>query len=128
MIELALDRVGRTALVEAENFVAEVQPVSHDAEALVQPVATLNVILRVCVKVLISVGALKPSDGIVRSAIVHPEIRVDAGVVVTHGETHREARLVIRESEVPIVRSLAWQGRMIGPARSEERRVGKECR
>jgi hypothetical protein len=47
MIVLALNRVDPAALIEAENFVTQVQPVGEEAKPLVDSIAALNVELRV---------------------------------------------------------------------------------
>src|SRR4030081_2486118 len=119
MVELALNRIGRAALVKAEGFVAEIQSISHHAESFVQSVASLNVVLRVGVEVLIAVGTFETDDRIIRTPVIVPEVRVDAGVVVAYREAHREAGLVVGKTEVPVVRRLTWQGGAIGSAAVE---------
>src|ERR1700680_4125794 len=114
MIELALNGILNIALIKTENFVGQIQPVSYHAESFIEPVAPLHVVLRVSVKILIAVGALQSNHRVVRSAIIHPKIRVDAGVVVADGEAHREARLIVGKAQIPVVRSLSWKGWLIG--------------
>jgi hypothetical protein len=51
VVVLALDHVLRAALIEAENFVVEVEAVSIDLKTRRQPVACLGVELEVAVEV-----------------------------------------------------------------------------
>src|ERR1700681_3688466 len=82
VIKLALDGILDISLVETEDFIAQVEAISHHTQPPIEPVAPLNIVLRVSVEVLIPVGALQPDDWISRSPIIHPEVRVDARVVM----------------------------------------------
>src|ERR1700676_386997 len=76
VIKLALDGVLDIALIETEDFIAQVEAISHHTQPPIEPAAPLNIVLRVSVKVLIPVGALQSNHRVVRSAIIHPKIRV----------------------------------------------------
>ena len=65
MIELALDRVLLASLIETEDLVAQVQPVGHEAESFVKPVAALDIVLRVGIGVLVAIRSLQAQHWIV---------------------------------------------------------------
>ena len=58
MIIFALNRIDRTTLVEAKDFVAQVQSVSKETEPFVDAVATLNVELCVSIEIVIACRVL----------------------------------------------------------------------
>src|SRR6202040_4311429 len=109
VIVLALDGIYPAALVEAKNLVAEIQAVSHHAQALSDPIAALHIKLCVSIEIDVASRALQTKNRIVeayarRSRIV---VRVDVGVIVADAKAHRKAGLVVSKAKIPCVRRLA---------------------
>src|SRR5260370_19483719 len=106
MIELALDGIRFAPLIETEDFVAQVQPIGHDAEPLVEAIAGLNIVLRVRIQVLVAIRPFQPQNRIVGWSGVYPKIRIDARMVVAHRETSANRGLMVSEADAVMVRRL----------------------
>jgi hypothetical protein len=78
VIKLALDRVLLASLIETEDLVAQVQPIRHEAEPFVEPVAAPDIVLRVGIDVLVAIRSLQAQHRIVGRGSVYPKIRIDA--------------------------------------------------
>src|SRR6202163_902217 len=122
MIVLTLDRIDFAARVEAKHFVAEIQAIPEDAQALVEAIAALHVELRVSIKINVATGPLQPLNRIIGRPVRLVRILEKVGVIVSNRKSPRESRLVISQPNVPIVRRLALQSWMIIAP------VGEVCR
>ena len=71
VVVLALDDVLRAAVVEAEDFVVQVEAVGVDLEACRQAVAGLSVELEVGVEVVVSGGARRATDLRIRHGLLN---------------------------------------------------------
>src|SRR5262249_47690965 len=112
-VVLSLDGELFAALIEAEDFIVQVQQRNNRLQptSARYPVTHLGVQLGVRIEVDIAVW---PFDSAV-SAVLEVILK-DVGVVVSESHTRRDALLVIRDIEVPVVRSLAGQRGVVRPA------------
>src|SRR5215469_9547558 len=53
---------------------------------------------------------------------MNKRILKNASIVVTYGEAHRKARLVVSQTRIPVIRCLALQSRMINTAATKTHR------
>src|SRR5258708_37683785 len=90
LVELALDRIDRTSLVEPKHFVAKVQTRDDQLQSLVHPVAALNVELRVGVEVNVAVGPFQTENGVIIGAnlLVVETIKISAIVAAPEPPSH----------------------------------------
>jgi hypothetical protein len=110
VIKLALDRVMLASLIETEDLVAQVQPIRHEAESFVEPVAARDIVLRVGIEVLVAIRSLQAQHRSVGRGSAYPKIRIDAGMVVAHGKTTGEAPFVVSQAGIVVVWGLPLQG------------------
>src|SRR5260370_30902801 len=113
LIEFALNGVDGAAIVETEYLVGEVQAGSHELQPLMYAKASLNVVLRVGVEVIVSGWPFQSQDRIVGSGVCLEIVSRDVGVVMADSKAPREPGLVVCQVEVPGVRRLALQGGVI---------------
>ena len=95
MIVLTLDRIDLAARVEAKHFVAEIQAIPKDAQALIEAIATLHVELRVSIKINVATRPLQSQNRIIGRAVGLVRILEKVGVIVGNSKSSREPRLVI---------------------------------
>ena len=95
MIVLTLDRIDLAARVETKHFVAEIQAIPEDAQALVEAIAALHVELRVSIKIDVATGTLQPQNRVIGSSVGLVRVLKEVGVVVGDRKAARESCLVI---------------------------------
>src|SRR5438045_1745293 len=109
VVILALEWETLSAAVEAEHFIIQIQP-RHDRLQSVSsrnPIAHFRVHLRVRVKISVATWVF----------CVAAAIGPNVGIIVAESHARRDALLVIRQIEVPIVRSSADQSWVVRPAK-----------
>ncbi len=118
LVVFALIHEYRAACVVSENLVRQVQAGSDEREAVFQPQAALNVELQVRQRVDIAARAFRSQPARVARQLV--AVSIDARSVVSQPDADRNAALVVSRADVPVIRRLALQRRMI--------RASRECR
>ena len=110
-IVFALDHVLRAAIVEAEDLVIDIEAIHDKAQAMCQSYAALYVDLEVGIEIVIS---KRPSDPSVHA--VRELIGSDICAVVREAKANRDTAAIVRWTDVPRIRRVAQQPRMIGAA------------
>src|SRR5262249_39911417 len=116
---LSLDGKLLASVVEAEDFVGDVQQLSEELDPVPEPVTQLSVQLSPRVEVSISV---RTGEAAICSIL--KVVRKDAGTVVRGCDPPRKAPAVVAESEIPGLRSLALERGLVGPTGHRRFRVG----
>ena len=120
MIIFTLNHKLRAALIEAENFVVEIEAIHDELHPMNQAIAALNVHLEVGIEVDVAIWPLDSSRSYggrttserIRSVLI--SILEDVRSVVGQACTKRETTAIIRRTDVPGVRGGAREPWVVG--------------
>src|SRR5215813_1048765 len=122
-VVFALQHELLAAVIEAEDFVVEVEAIHNEGQAMRQANAALGVNLKVRVEIIVTEGALQTEGrnigrrSVLEGSAIGELVGGDIGTVVGEADADGDATAIVSRANVPCIGRIAKKARMIGASR-----------